>query len=214
MDKLIEEFKEAGGVPAEKSGGGDDNTQKLIKAVAKIVEWDLGNVVGLKAAVQELYGIVSTSTDEKLDLPESPKEAKTKIFEVVNTNRDKTAQEMIPLLIERFGFAQDKKKKAEKKQAAIAGMVGCAANAGILAALQELSELYFKEGNRNAGGTYTKAVNAIKDIQFEITEDNAKGLGKGKTKVANIGKGTAEKMHEFVTTGTIAKLEEKRGDAA
>ena len=45
-----------------------------------------------------------------------------------------------------------------------------------------------------AGGTYTKVANAIKDLDYEITTDNAKGLGKGKTKVAGIGKGSAEKV--------------------
>lgn len=60
------------------------------------------------------------------------------------------------------------------------------------------------------GGTYTKVANAIKDLDYEITTDNAKGLGKGKTKVAGIGKGSADKIHEFVETGKMAKLEEKR----
>ena len=49
---------------------------------------------------------------------------------------------------------------------------------------------------------------AIKDLGFEITEENAKSLGKaGKNKVQNIGKGSADKMYEFLTTGTIEKLE-------
>ena len=48
-----------------------------------------------------------------------------------------------------------------------------------------------------AGGTYTKVANAIKDLDYEITTDNAKGLGKGKTKVAGIGKGSAEKVGDY-----------------
>lgn len=61
-----------------------------------------------------------------------------------------------------------------------------------------------------AGTTYKKVAAAIKDLDFEITPDNAKGLCKGKTKVEGIGKGSADKIFEFVTTGKIAKLEEKR----
>ena len=61
-----------------------------------------------------------------------------------------------------------------------------------------------------AGGTYKKVANAIKDLDYEITADNAKGLGKGKTKVDGIGKGSSEKIHEFLETGKMAKLEEKR----
>lgn len=51
---------------------------------------------------------------------------------------------------------------------------------------------------------------AIKGLDFEVTEDNAMSLSKGKTKVACIGKASAEKMKEFLETGTMAKLEEKR----
>jgi DNA polymerase/3'-5' exonuclease PolX len=40
--------------------------------------------------------------------------------------------------------------------------------------------------------------------------DNAMSLSKGKNKVAGIGKGGAEKMKEFLETGSVAKLEEKR----
>ena len=45
---------------------------------------------------------------------------------------------------------------------------------------------------------------------MEITADNALGLGKGKTKINGVGKSSAEKMSEFMKTGTIQKLEEKR----
>lgn len=48
-----------------------------------------------------------------------------------------------------------------------------------------------------------------------MTKDNAKAMGKkGPMKVNNIGKSTADKMYEFLTTGTMAKLEEKRQNAA
>ena len=76
--------------------------------------------------------------------------------------------------------------------------------------MKELGDYYFKEGNANAGGTYKKVIAAVSKLPFEITLDNAKGLGKGKSKVVNVGKGSAEKMHEFLETGTIGKLEEKR----
>ena len=68
----------------------------------------------------------------------------------------------------------------------------------------------FSSSSSLAGGTYKKVANAIKDLDYEITADNAKGLGKGKTKVDGIGKGSSEKIHEFLETGKMAKLEEKR----
>lgn len=43
-----------------------------------------------------------------------------------------------------------------------------------------------------------------------VTAENAMSFSKGKTKVAGIGKSSAEKMKEFMETGTMEKLEEKR----
>ena len=87
-----------------------------------------------------------------------------------------------------------------------------AANAPLVVAFQELSKLYFADGNRNAGASYNKVVAAIQNINFVITVDNALKLGKaGKSKVDGIGKSSAEKIKEFLETGTMAKLEEKRG---
>ena len=66
------------------------------------------------------------------------------------------------------------------------------------------------EGNRNAGISYNKVTAAIKEMKVEITAENAMSFSKGKTKVAGIGKSSAEKMKEFCATGSIEKLEEKR----
>jgi DNA polymerase/3'-5' exonuclease PolX len=77
-----------------------------------------------------------------------------------------------------------------------------------------LSAVYFTDGNKNAGGTYIKIVKVISDFDFAITEENALGLGKGKTKIAGVGKASAEKMLEFCQTGTMQKLEEKRANHA
>ena len=87
-------------------------------------------------------------------------------------------------------------------------------NVSIYEAFQELCAHYDKEQNRNAAITYRKVSAAIKGIDFEITADNAKKLGTGKNKIAGIGKSSADKIHEFVTTGKMAKLEEKRAWAA
>jgi DNA polymerase/3'-5' exonuclease PolX len=71
--------------------------------------------------------------------------------------------------------------------------------------------LPFKEGNNNAGFAYNKAIATIKDMEEqEINAENAMSFSRGKTKMPNIGKLTAEKMKEFCETGTFDKLEEKR----
>jgi ssDNA-binding Zn-finger/Zn-ribbon topoisomerase 1 len=83
-------------------------------------------------------------------------------------------------------------------------------NEPLFQAFVELSRFYRAEGNYNAAATYHKVSQVICDLTETVTEDNALGLGKGKTKVPNVGKASAEKMHEFVATGRIAKLEEKK----
>ena len=55
---------------------------------------------------------------------------------------------------------------------------------------------------------------ALKDLDYEVTADNALSLGKGKNKVAGIGGSSSKKMKEFLTTGTMEKLEEKRAAKA
>lgn len=57
-----------------------------------------------------------------------------------------------------YGFAAAKEAKAEKRQAAVASGCTCAANAPLVAAITELATYYFKDGNGNAGGTYTKGM--------------------------------------------------------
>ena len=102
-------------------------------------------------------------------------------------------------------------EEAKAKTAAMAGTCLNPANGPLLAVISELSSLYFKEGNGNAGGSYQKAAAAIAGLEVEVTADNSASMGKpGKNKVQNIGKGTADKMKEFITTGKIEKLEEKR----
>ena len=89
----------------------------------------------------------------------------------------------------------------------------CPKNATLIAAFQELVAQYNKEQNYNAAATYRRVFLAIQNLDFEITKDNARGLCKGKTKVPSIGMASAEKIFEFVSTGTILKLEEKKAAA-
>jgi len=83
-------------------------------------------------------------------------------------------------------------------------------NEPLYQAFVELAEFYRIEGNHHAHNTYTKVANAICNLDREISDDNAMTLYKGDGKVKHIGKATAEKMFEFLVTGTMTKLEEKR----
>ena len=80
-----------------------------------------------------------------------------------------------------------------------------------------------KYGIAIAGGNDAETLNlsssklqatAIKKLDFAVTAKNAKALGKkGPKKVDGIGASSADKMYEFLTTGTMQKLEEKRANA-
>lgn len=189
-----------------------DDLEKLT-AKAEEFEWVLTSRDGLKAATKAMVTLLQEHDGEKtIDLPEDG--VQQKVGQIIAANRSLSAAEIVPVIIQEFGFVEDKQAASEKKEAAIKTITKTSANAAIVKAFQELADLYFKSGNTNAGITYKKVVKALGELDFEITADNALGLGKGKTKVDGIGKGSAEKIHEFVTTGTIAKLEEKRADVA
>ena len=193
----------------------DDPDVKVLLEAADKLEWKLINRDGIKKATADLLELLQNPPVKKhLDLPDDVGAARMKVGTTIANNREQSARQVLEVLIEQVGFVESKAKQAAQKEAAIELAVEAPENAALVAAFQELAELYFKEGNRNAGASYTKVVKALKDLPYAVTEDNAKGLGKGKTKVDNIGKSSADKIYEFVSTGTIAKLEEKRADVS
>ena len=70
-----------------------------------------------------------------------------------------------------------------------------AQNESLYQAFCELTAAYKKEGNYNAQATYYKVSEAIRALDYVVSGDNAKGLGAGKTKVAGIGKASADRIH-------------------
>mmetsp|Transcript_15701 Transcript_15701/g.34132 ORF Transcript_15701/g.34132 Transcript_15701/m.34132 type:complete len:175 (-) Transcript_15701:302-826(-) len=165
---------------------------------------------GMKKAASDMLDLCRKG---KVDIPEDDSKAKMEIGKIIVANKNSPADEVMGLIVEQFGFSAVNEEQQKTKTEAATAVCGHPGNVGIMEAINELSSLYFKDGNANAGGTYKKVAGAIKELDFEITADNAKGLGKGKTKIAGIGKGSADKIHEFVTTGSIEKLEEKRAAA-
>jgi len=188
-------------------GGDGDIPPEMATAAAKLEDdWDsLHN----KEKAQSIVDICTTGK-ARADLPQDEKKARIAVGKILMSNMDASALEMLELVIKEFGVSSAKEEAKAKQKSAMAGSCRVAANAGIVQAFQELGDYYFKEGNANAGLTYKKAITAITGLDYEITADNAKGLGKGKTKLVGIGKGSADKMYEFCSTGTIEKLEEKR----
>eukprot|EP00986_Skeletonema_menzelii_P009954 scaffold4654_cov123-Skeletonema_menzelii.AAC.8 len=187
---------------------------ELLQA-AKKLDWpDTSNPSQRKKACELMYDLC-TSGSVKIDLPEDQKKAKQKIFGLFSTAAGPlSATEVLQSVVKEFGIAAAKAEAKAKQEKALAAGCECAANAAVLQAFQELSDLYFKAGNSNAGISNKKVAAAIQGLDFEITLGNVMGLSKGPTKVKNIGKGSADKIKEFLSTGKIQKLEEKRMLAA
>mmetsp|Transcript_19864 Transcript_19864/g.41056 ORF Transcript_19864/g.41056 Transcript_19864/m.41056 type:complete len:474 (+) Transcript_19864:186-1607(+) len=207
IKKITEEHeaKASGG-----GGGGSGGAPVELLKLANDLDWpDISTMAGKKEAAN-LMAELCTSGDVTVDLPQDEKKARMACGKIIVGHPEASASQILELIVKEYGVSSNKLALAEKQKDAIAESCNCPANAGIMQAFLELGNLYLKEGNANAAGAYKRAATAIMGLDFEITADNAKGLCKGKTKVANIGKGSADKMYEFFTTGTIEKLEEKR----
>jgi len=184
----------------------------FLTAIKENIEWDTSSNPAIKKTCAALAEFV-VNEDSPLAIPEDADAAKIrkKIGPIVLENKEKSMEEIVQLIVDKYGLKGDKEKNAKMKQNLVASICKMEANAEVYNVLDELSKAYYIEKNTNAGNTYKKVCAAVKDLDFEITVDNAKGLGGGKkTKVAGIGKKSAEYMYEFLSTGRLEKLEEKK----
>ena len=69
---------------------------------------------------------------------------------------------------------------------------------------EQLELLANSEKNTHKSEAYKKAADAIRKLQFEVT--NGSDISKGPQKVPGIGKGIAGKIDEYIVTGKIKKL--------
>lgn len=178
----------------------------LAKGIQDKGMWELDSAPGLKSSAKAFVELCTG----KLDLPSDTKKATMEIGKLILLHKANSAVEFVKILADKFGFLKENEDAKQLKVKSISTACNHAGNGPLMLAMVELSDLYYKEKNTNTGNTYKKVAEAIKNLDFEVNSKNSKGLGKGKTKVAGIGKGSSEKMHEFVTTGKIEKLEEKR----
>lgn len=193
-------------------GSGGDNSceaSNLLSAAAEKLEWDLSTPLGMKKAAKDMLEICAFQ-GSSVDLPEPESRVRIDIGKIIISNRSKSAVDIIGLVIAKYGMKEAKKEATRAKSEARESSCCTPANLPIMEVMLELGDLYTKESNYNAGNTYKKVAAAIKDLGYEITKHNAKGIGKGKTKVAGIGKSSSDKVFEFLTTGKIQKLEDKR----
>jgi hypothetical protein len=151
MDRLEQDATGEGGVTSRDGSGGGDAVAALQQAAAKLLatNWTLTSKQGLRAATDDLIKILRSSSSEfpTVDIPADDVAAKQRIGPLLVRHRDLSAADMIPIIVNEFGFAQDKKEKAAKREAAVSASLKNPANGPLVAALQELAELYFKEGS-------------------------------------------------------------------
>lgn len=165
----------------QEDGADNDKTDQklpedLVKAVKKI-DWNLSGKEQIKKVVSDMIGICSSKISP-IDFPSDKSKAKMDIGMMIVQNRDKDATAVLGLVIEKYGLKKRNTEAAKKRTEQVNAAVNVKSNARIFEALQELSSLYFKEKNTNAGVSYRKVAQAVMDLDFEITEENAKGLGK------------------------------------
>lgn len=175
------------------------------------VNWDVSNKEGIKNTSLALSKFLG-SAESPIAIPTTTDESKVRmeVGKMILQNKDKSMEDIVQLLVQKYGLRENKEKENKSKEEMIASICQVEANGKIYNAFRDLAAAYSAEGNRHAANTYRKVVNIIKDLNFEITVDNAKGLGTGKNKIQGMGKKSAEYMQEFLETGTIQKLEEKK----
>ena len=121
-------------------GGGADSGEgaALLEAASKM-DWKLVNKQGIQQATLELIELV----EGKVDLPQG-KELKRLLGPILVENKDQTPKEIVQKVIDKYGFAEAKEAKAAKREAALESVCANPKNAPLLAAFQELAQLYFK----------------------------------------------------------------------
>lgn len=199
-----EEIKRIKEEKQEDPGKNDPVVLDLLKE-AESLTVDLSTAAGKKKAADDFVALV----DGKVDISDT-RSVKLEVGRLIMAGGDKTPKEIMESIVQKYGTVGLKADKKAKQEEAVESMAGNPNNAPLIIAFRECSAYYFKEGNRNAGSTYVKAIATLSNLEEEVTKDNAMSFSKGKTKLAGIGKSTAQKMLEFVTTGTFVKLEEKR----
>ncbi|CAM9350087.1 unnamed protein product [Pylaiella littoralis] len=125
-------------------------------------------------------------------------DGKVKVKDAVESLVDKYGRD--PAWVDPDETAPKKKRPSKAKQCA------CPENKDMAEAFDELAGLYFKEGSK-AGGVYKKVVSAIKDMPEPLLAPPKKG------QVPGIGPKTIQKIDEFLKTGKMQILEEKRAES-
>ena len=151
IEATTEQHKENAGGGAAKSA---DIPIELIEAIKKL-EWpDTSSMEGKKAAAELMVDLCT----DTIDIPEDTKKAKMGIGKIIVNNPDASATEILELIVKDYGIKNLKEAASANQRDALEATCACPANAPIVQVFKELGELYFKEGNSNAGASVSTSI--------------------------------------------------------
>lgn len=137
LEKIKEEVREGGGAGVTKTA---DNpiAQELLKAAKSLDgKLDFSSNAGRKQAVGEFVALV----EGKVDLPEN-RNPKMELGRLIMANYDgKSAEEIMQVIFDKYGFANVKEEKAAAKEAAAEAACANPKNAGLILALGECAKV-------------------------------------------------------------------------
>ena len=119
----------------------------VAKLVSGIDEFDLSSVTGKKKAARDLVAAITGI----VDIPDDEAKARMAVGQIVMMHSNSSKEEVLQAVIDEFGLKAVNEEQSKVKAKAATSICACPANAPVLEAIMELSSLYFKEGNGNAG---------------------------------------------------------------
>lgn len=135
------------------SGGGAAGTSDIpdeVVEAAKKLEWpDTSTMEGKKAAAALMVDLCT----DVIDIPEDTKKASMGIGKLIVNNPEASAMNILELVVKEYGIKEMKAAASASQKGALESSCAYPGNAPIVQVFQELADLYFKEGNSNAGAS-------------------------------------------------------------
>lgn len=135
------------------SGGGAAGTSDIPEEVveaAKKLEWpDTSTMEGKKSAAALMVDLCT----DVIDIPEDAKKASMGIGKLIVNNPEASAMDILELVVKEYGIKEMKAAASASQKGALESSCAYPGNAPIVQVFQELADLYFKEGNSNAGAS-------------------------------------------------------------
>lgn len=152
-EEQMEELKAITDKHKESAGGAaatvSDIPAEVVEA-AKKLEWpDTSTMEGKKAAAKLMVDLCT----DAIDIPEDTKKASMGIGKIIVNNSEASATEILELVVKEYGIKELKQAASANQKNAFEASCACPANAPIVQVFKELGDLYFKEGNANAGAS-------------------------------------------------------------